>query len=159
MGFSVHVFVREKKSQTVVKTFPYVFKGWMCMSSKNENLSPVMVKEILWSLCSDWLARVVYPIHILLIFGGRCNRYFWDTVQRRKIYRLANFICSFSSCQQNFPKVNCFVFPEADRVINIVAKGLFPSLQLYNYFRYLMVLESSKSRWLYSGCCPPVLQN
>ena len=33
--------------QTVVKSFPYAFKGSICMSSKNENLSPVMFKEIL----------------------------------------------------------------------------------------------------------------
>ena len=34
----------------------------------------------------DWVARDVFPIQILLIFSGRCNRYFWDI--RVTIHRL-----------------------------------------------------------------------
>ena len=35
------------------------------------------------------MARAVFLIQILLFFGGRCNRYFWDI--RLKINRLPNF--------------------------------------------------------------------
>ena len=37
----------------------------------------------------DWMAKVVYLIHMLPTFGGRCNRYFLDI--RLKILRLPNF--------------------------------------------------------------------
>ena len=36
----------------------------------------------------DWMAKVVFLKKPLLIFGGRCNRYFWDI--RLKILRLPN---------------------------------------------------------------------
>ena len=37
-----------------------------------------------------WVARVVFPIQILLSFGGRCNRYF--SVKRLQIYWLLNLM-------------------------------------------------------------------
>ena len=37
----------------------------------------------------DWMAKVVFLIQMLLTFGGRCNRYFWD--MRLKILGLPNF--------------------------------------------------------------------
>ena len=37
----------------------------------------------------DWVARVDFPIQILLIIGGRCDRYFWGI--RQKIYCLPYF--------------------------------------------------------------------
>ena len=37
----------------------------------------------------DWVAKVFFLVQILLIFGGRCNRYFRDI--RLKIDRLPNF--------------------------------------------------------------------
>ena len=58
---------------------------------KKGDLSQVMLKEIfhdslkISKYCKDlygkpfkgdWLARVVFPIQILLNFGGRCNSYF-----------------------------------------------------------------------------------
>ena len=39
-------------------------------------------------LNQDWVAKVV-GIQILLIFGSRCNRFFWDI--RLKICRLTNY--------------------------------------------------------------------
>ena len=36
-----------------------------------------------------WVAKVVFLIQMLLTFGGRCNRYFWDI--RLKILWLRNF--------------------------------------------------------------------
>ena len=41
------------------------------------------------TLDCDLVARVAFLIQILLIFGGRCNRYFSDVLLR--IYRLPNF--------------------------------------------------------------------
>ena len=39
----------------------------------------------------DWIVGVIFliQINILMIFRGRCDRYFWDI--RLKIYRLPNF--------------------------------------------------------------------
>ena len=39
----------------------------------------------------DWVVGVIFlvQINILMIFRGRCDRYFWDI--RLKIYRLPNF--------------------------------------------------------------------
>ena len=37
----------------------------------------------------DWVAKVVFLIQMLLTFGGRCNRYFWDI--RLNILRSLNF--------------------------------------------------------------------
>ena len=55
----------------------------------------------------DRVARVVFPIQILLTFGSHCNRYFCDI--QLKIYRLLNFnLGSFNFYEQNFPKVNYF---------------------------------------------------
>ena len=53
----------------------------------------------------DWGARVVFLIQVLLIFGSRCNHYFWDI--RLKIYWLPNFNMLFQLIITNFSKVNC----------------------------------------------------
>ena len=57
-------------------------------------------------LARDWVARVVFLIQILLIFGCRCNRFFRDI--RLKIYRLPNFNMLFQCLITKFPKANCF---------------------------------------------------
>ena len=54
-----------------------------------------------------WLGgKVVFLIQMLLIFGGRCNRYYWDI--RLKILRLLNFNMLFQLVLQKFSKANCF---------------------------------------------------
>jgi len=50
----------------------------------------------------DWVARVVFPIQILRIFGGHCSGYFWDI--RLKICRLANFYMVFQFVLTKFSK-------------------------------------------------------
>ena len=52
------------------------------------------------------MAKVGFLTQMLLTFGGRCNRHFWDI--RLKILRLPLLICSFSLCWQKFSEVNCF---------------------------------------------------
>ena len=47
-----------------------------------------------------------FLIQILLIFSGRCNCYF--DIYGWKFTGYQNLICSFSSCQQTFPKANYF---------------------------------------------------
>ena len=47
-----------------------------------------------------------FLIQILLIFSGRCNWYF--DIHGWKFTGYQNLICSFSSCQQTFPKANYF---------------------------------------------------
>ena len=61
----------------------------------------------------DWMVKVVFLIQILLIFGGRCNRYSWAT--RLKIHRFPNFNNYALSAQANqiFQKRTVFVFTES----------------------------------------------
>ena len=51
----------------------------------------------------DWVARVVFS---LLIFGGYCDRYFWDI--RLEIDRLPNFNMLFKFLLTIFEEANCF---------------------------------------------------
>ena len=51
---------------------------------------------------SDWVARVVFLIQILLIFGGRCNHYYWDI--GLKMYRLLKFNMLFQFLLTEFSK-------------------------------------------------------
>ena len=77
----------------------------------------------------DWVAKVVFPIQIFLIFGRRCNCYFWDIWL--KIYRLPNFNmhfqlvltkCSkiklFSCLRKVDPMINCCKGPIERRTLN-----------------------------------------
>ena len=65
----------------------------------------------------DWVARVVFLIQILLIFGCRCNRYFWDI--GLKIYRLPNFNMLFQLVQTQFFENELFsCLPKGYHVIN-----------------------------------------
>ena len=54
----------------------------------------------------DRVARAVFLIQILLFFGGRCNRYFWDIWL--KIYRLPNFNMLFQLELTKFFKSELF---------------------------------------------------
>ena len=66
---------------------------------------------------THWVAKVVFLVQILLIFGGRCNRYFRDL--RLKIYRLPNFNMLFQLVQRNVFKSELFsCLLKVDHVIN-----------------------------------------
>ena len=52
----------------------------------------------------DWVVRVVFLTQTFLAFGGRCESYFWDIPLKFTDYLI--WICSFSSCEQNFSKAN-----------------------------------------------------
>ena len=71
------------------------------------------------------MTRVVFLIQILLICGGRCNRYFWDV--GLKIYRLPNFNMLFQLVQTKFFKSELFsCLLKDDHVITRSnGKGLF----------------------------------
>ena len=65
----------------------------------------------------DWVARVVFLIQILLIFGGLCNRSFWDI--RLKIQRLPNFNMLFQFLLTKFFKSWLFsCLKKVDHVTN-----------------------------------------
>ena len=75
-------------------------------------MSPVMLKEIFhdgWKISKftricieNWVAKVVFLIQILLIFGGCCNHYFWGVWP--KINRLPNFNMLFLRVLTKFIK-------------------------------------------------------
>ena len=52
----------------------------------------------------NWVEKVVFPVQIFLIFGRRCNRYFWDI--RLKIRSLPNALSAHVNIF--FSKANCF---------------------------------------------------
>ena len=52
--------------------------------------------------------QVFRLLQILLTFGGRYNRYFWDI--RLKMYRLINFNMFSQLVLKKFTKANCFRF-------------------------------------------------
>ena len=72
----------------------------------------------------DWVARVVSPIQILLIFGRCCNHYSWDIWL--KIDRLPNFNNYALSIHANniFQKRTVVVFTESFVMWSTNAKGL-----------------------------------
>ena len=103
------------------------------------------------TLKRDWVARVVFLIQILLIFGDRCNRYFWDV--RLNSYRLLNFnTLFFSSCWQHFPKANHFRVFTKLITWPTTAKGLLPKDPIYLLWRLLLVFFSACNR-TYRHCC------
>ena len=69
------------------------------------------------------MAKVVFLIQMLLTFGGRCNRYFWDI--RLKILRLPNFNMLFQLVLTKFFKNELFsCLPKVDHLIKS-CKSLF----------------------------------
>ena len=81
---------------------------WLCVCWKT-TFSVSLEKP----LKRDWLARVCFSLTIFLIFGGRCNRFFWEI--RLKIYRWLNFNNNALSLPANriFQKQTVFVFTES----------------------------------------------
>ena len=104
--------VRKKKSE-VCQTL--LGRCWQSWHFKNYRI----YKELYGKpLKCDSVARVVFLIQVLLIFGGRCNRYGW------KFTGYLILICYFSLCQR-FSKAICF--PVCRKLISwsIDAEGLF----------------------------------
>ena len=71
--------------------------------------------------------ELFFLIQILLIFGCRCNRYFWD-IGLKFIGDLI-LIWSFSTCKHNFSKANCFRVYRKMITWSTDAKGLFLRLR------------------------------
>ena len=58
-------------------------KGKILQQFKNFRIYKDLYRK---SLKRDWVARVVSLIQILLIFGGRWNRYFWDIYMAENLH-------------------------------------------------------------------------
>ena len=77
----------------------------------------------------NWMAKVVFLIQMLLTFGGRCNRYFWDI--RLKILRLPNFNMFF---QLKFFKSELFsCLPKVDHVIKSCKEPIDKAIIIDNH--------------------------
>ena len=77
----------------------------------------------------DWMAKVVFLIQMLLTFGGRCNRYFWDI--RLKILRLPNFNMLFQLVLTKFFKSELFsCLPKVDHVIKSCKEPIIYAISL-----------------------------
>ena len=89
----------------------------------------------------DWEAKVVFLIQIPLTFGGRYNRYFWDT--KLKLHKLLDFNVLFQLLLTKFVKSELFSWlPKVDNVIKSckepTANGRFT-------FKHTCIKESTES--------------
>ena len=131
--FSIQVLVNSEVFKLSLNISLTHFRAKIVCYELKGDLRSVMLKEIIITrqfenfeiykdLCGkpfklDWVAKVVFLIQILLIFGGRCNRYFWDIWL--KIDRLPNFNMLFQLVLTKFFKSELFSFlPKVDHVIN-----------------------------------------
>ena len=74
----------------------------------------------------DRVVKVAFLIQMLLIFGGRCNRYFKDI--RLKILRLSKFNMLFQLVLPKFFKSELFLcLPKVDHVITSCKGPIVPS--------------------------------
>ena len=109
-------FIKKFKYLNIIKWFPPLHRGlyetkrgWGGGGRGEENERRTMRREtrrrqapafspLHGPLCATMVTgwHELVPIQILLIFGGRCNRYFWDI--RLKIYLI--LIRSFSSASK-----------------------------------------------------------
>ena len=142
--------------QTVIKFFPHGFKGSNCLLWKQkEHLSPIMLTELFSdsltitkctriSTVCDWVARVVFPIQILLIFSSHCNRFFWDIPL--KIYRLPYFNTLFQFLLTKFSKSKLFLcLQKVDHMTNNnIAKGLLLDIHVIT-----VQMATSPGYWFY----------
>ena len=136
-GFSIQVLVNcEIFKLSLNLSFTHLMAQIACYELKRD-LRSVMLKEIFHdslkiskftrismenhSSMTGW-QKIFFLIQILLIFGGRCNRYFWDI--RLKIDRLPNFNMLFQLVLTNFSKANCFRFNRKLITWSTNAKGL-----------------------------------
>ena len=87
----------------------------------------------------NWVARLVFPIQILLFFGALCNHFFWDI--RLKTYMLPNFTMLFQPVITKFSKVNCFHVYRKLITWSSTAKG--PLLHLSCYEDVTQILSGN----------------
>ena len=74
----------------------------------------------------------VFLLQILLIFGGRCNCYFWDI--RLKIYSFVNFNMLFQFVLTKFFKSELFsCLQKVDHLTNYIARG-YTCFRRFFYF-------------------------
>ena len=88
-------------------------------------------------LCKrDWKAKVVFLTQMLLTFGGRCNRYFWD--MRLKMLRLPNFNMRSQLVLTKFFKSELFsCLLKVDHMIKSCREPIFPVSPTSDLFRTL----------------------
>ena len=133
-------FIKKFKYLNIIKSFPPLHRGlfetkrgWGGGGRGEENERRTMRREtrrrqapafspLHGPLCATMVTgwHEFVPIQILLIFGGRCNRYFWDI--RLKIYLI--LICSFSSASKIIQARTIFVVRRKLIMWPTIAKGL-----------------------------------
>ena len=130
--------------------FLFAFKGSKCLlwvkrrfeshnaqgniSRQNENFK---IYEDLYGkpFKRDWMANVFRLLQILLTFGGRYNRYFWDI--RRKMYRLINFNMFSQLVLKKIYKSELFPFlPKVDHVLITWSTNAKKAYHFQNYHHY-----------------------
>ena len=130
--YTGHFKLIQNVYNNIIKSCPYAFKGskcllWIKWRFEPQNASENILQqfehfEIYRDLYGkphkrDWVARVVFPIKILLFFGSHCNHYFWDIPL--KIYRFPNFNMLFQFLLTKFLKHELFSCSQkVDHVIN-----------------------------------------
>ena len=88
----------------------------------------------------DWMTKVVFLIQMLLTFGGRCNRYFWDI--RLKILRFPNFYMLFQLALTKFFKTELFsCLPKVDHVIKSGKEPINTLYHLNFHFFFSVILS------------------
>ena len=127
----------------VLKYFQYAFYStW-----SRDRLSVEFTRS-----CMEIYSSVTFLIQILLIFRGRCNRYFWDI--RLKMYRLPNFNILFQVVLTKFFKFKLFsCLPKVDHVINWCKRPItcpFAQGNMKVNFKMLVekLLANAMVRWL-----------
>ena len=84
---------------------------------------------------TGWQKLFFSIIQMLLTFGGRYSRYFWDI--RLKILRLPNFNILFQLVLLKFFKSELFsCIPKVDHVITVMQRGLLLRGTWYWYERW-----------------------
>ena len=87
----------------------------------NDGLKISTIKVFVWKTMQAWL-EIVFLIQMLLTFGGRCNRCFWDI--RLKRLTLPNFNMLFQLVLKKFLKSELFsCSPKIDHVITVITRA------------------------------------
>ena len=147
---------------TVVKSFPYEFKGSNCFQWIKKRFEPhnaqrnilqqfenVQIYKGLYGkpLKLDWVARVDFLTQIVLIFGGRCDRYFWDI--RQKIYSLPYFNMLFQFLlTKRFESELFLCLQKVDHVIKLCKRPIAPGSVSLPWIDCLCNIISPVFLWL-----------
>ena len=94
-----------------------------------------------------WILVVVVKYrHRAIVLSTMNKKEIWTTseIYGWKITGYLISICSFSSCEQNFSKANCFVFTESWSRYHLLQKALCCPL-----FDFLNGVSMSKLNWIY----------